>query len=72
MQPLFLHGPRIRQINSISVMNNALIPTGPLVNLLIWYRDAHVARLALDGAIIVAAVPIDRWRHEKDKGQSYG
>lgn len=41
---------------TLAAMNNALIPAGLLVNLLIWNRDADLSRLALGGAVIVAAV----------------
>lgn len=59
---------------TLAAMNNALIPAGLLVNLLIWNRDADLARLALGGAIIVAAVAINEWRlrRERTLGQSHG
>ncbi|WP_105102176.1 carboxylate/amino acid/amine transporter [Microbulbifer pacificus] len=41
---------------TLAAMNNALIPAGLLVNLLIWNRDADLPRLAIGGAIIVVAV----------------
>ncbi len=41
---------------TLAVMNNALIPAGLLVNLLIWNRDADPLRLGVGGAIIVAAL----------------
>ncbi|WP_231758444.1 carboxylate/amino acid/amine transporter [Microbulbifer elongatus] len=47
---------------TLAAMNNALIPAGLLVNLLIWNRDADLPRLALGGAIIVAAVALSEWR----------
>ena len=37
---------------TLAVMNNALVPAGLLVNLLIWNREADLLRLALGGAII--------------------
>jgi hypothetical protein len=33
-------------------MNNALVPAGLLVNLLIWNRDADLLRLAIGGSVI--------------------
>ncbi|WP_193162167.1 carboxylate/amino acid/amine transporter [Microbulbifer hainanensis] len=58
---------------TLAAMNNALIPAGLLVNLLIWNRDADLARLALGGAVIVAAVLINEWRLRRDRQeQSYG
>jgi carboxylate/amino acid/amine transporter len=37
---------------TLAIMNNALVPAGLLVNLLIWNRDADLLRLALGGAVI--------------------
>ncbi|GAA5525176.1 biotin transporter [Microbulbifer aestuariivivens] len=47
---------------TLAAMNNALIPAGLLVNLLIWNRDADLARLGIGGAIIVSAVLVSEWR----------
>ena len=41
---------------ALAIMNNALIPAGLAVNLLIWNRDADLLRLALGGIIIVASL----------------
>ncbi|MDP5255172.1 MULTISPECIES: carboxylate/amino acid/amine transporter [unclassified Vibrio] len=38
---------------ALAVMNNALVPAGLIVNLLIWNREADLLRLAIGGAIIV-------------------
>ena len=58
---------------TLAAMNNALIPAGLLVNLLIWNRDADLARLALGGTVIVAAVLINEWRLRRDRQeQGYG
>jgi hypothetical protein len=46
-------------------MNNALVPAGLIVNLLIWNRDADLMRLALGGAVIGLSLWLnarwDRW-----------
>ncbi len=48
---------------TLAVMNNAVIPVGLLVNLLIWNRDADLLRLALGAAIMILALWINRrWR----------
>jgi len=39
-------------------MNNALVPAGLLVNLLIWNQDADLLRLALGGLVILASLPL--------------
>lgn len=46
---------------ALAIMNNALIPAGLLVNLLIWNREADLSRLALGGAIIVASLLVNEW-----------
>ena len=46
---------------TLAAMNNALIPAGLLVNLLLWNRDADLPRLAAGGAIIIAAVIFSEW-----------
>ncbi|SHF87305.1 carboxylate/amino acid/amine transporter [Microbulbifer donghaiensis] len=50
---------------TLAAMNNALIPAGLLVNLLIWNRDANLARLALGGTLIAAAVIVNEWRNKQ-------
>lgn len=40
----------------LAIMNNALIPAGLLVNLLLWNRDTDVLRLLLGGGLIVVAI----------------
>lgn len=45
---------------TLAVMNNALIPAGLLVNLLIWNRDENLLRLLLGGAVIFLSVLIMR------------
>lgn len=48
---------------TLGVMNNALIPAGLLVNLLIWNRDADLLRLALGGSVIALSLWVNgRWR----------
>ena len=46
---------------TLAVMNNALVPAGLLVNLLIWNRDADIPRLAVGGAIILASLWLNSW-----------
>lgn len=41
---------------ALAVMNNALIPAGLLVNLLIWNRDADLIRLTAGAAILLVAL----------------
>jgi len=47
-------------VGTLAVMNNALIPAGLIVNVLIWNHDAPLARLALGSIVMVAALVINR------------
>ncbi|MEA3362540.1 MAG: carboxylate/amino acid/amine transporter [Thermodesulfobacteriota bacterium] len=38
---------------TLAIMNNALIPAGLIVNLLIWNRDANLIRLSIGGAVLL-------------------
>jgi hypothetical protein len=44
-------------------MNNALVPAGLVVNLVIWNRDADIPRLLIGGAVILLSLWVNaRWR----------
>ncbi|MFC6977868.1 EamA family transporter [Microbulbifer taiwanensis] len=62
---LWNKGATLVSPGTLAAMNNALIPAGLLVNLLIWNRDADIARLAAGGAIIAAAVIVNEVRIRK-------
>lgn len=38
---------------TLAIMNNALVPAGLIVNLVIWNRDANLVRLCLGGAVLL-------------------
>jgi carboxylate/amino acid/amine transporter len=46
---------------TLAVMNELHVPAGLLVNLLIWNRDADLARLAAGGGVILASLWINRF-----------
>nr|WP_255762575.1 carboxylate/amino acid/amine transporter [Halomonas alkalisoli] len=46
---------------ALAIMNNALIPAGLVVNLVIWNREADLPRLAIGGAIIVGSLFLNEW-----------
>ena len=52
-----LGGTRV-DAGTLAVMNNALVPAGLVVNVLIWNRDADLVRLTLGGAILLIALAI--------------
>lgn len=58
---LWNKGATLVDAGALAIMNNALIPAGLLVNLVIWNRDADLTRLALGGAIIVASLMVNEW-----------
>lgn len=45
----------------LAIMNNALIPAGLVVNLVIWNRDADLPRLSLGGAIIFLSLLVNEY-----------
>lgn len=50
---------------TLAIMNNALVPAGLLVNLLIWNRDADLLRLAIGGAVIAASLWLNTRFHPR-------
>lgn len=53
---LWNKGATLVNAGALAVMNNALVPAGILVNVLIWNRDADLVTLALGGAVILASL----------------
>lgn len=53
---LWNKGATLVNAGALAIMNNALIPVGILVNLLIWNRDADVLRLCVGGGIILISL----------------
>lgn len=51
-------GASLVDAGTLAVMNNALVPAGLLVNLLIWNHDADLLRLAFGGVVIMASLPL--------------
>jgi drug/metabolite transporter (DMT)-like permease len=41
---------------ALAIMNNALVPAGLVVNILIWNRDVDLMRLAIGGVIILLSL----------------
>lgn len=53
---LWNRGACLVDAGTLAVMNNALVPAGLLVNLVIWNRDADLVRLAVGGAVIALSL----------------
>lgn len=53
---LWNRGACLVDAGTLAVMNNALVPAGLLVNLIIWNRDADLLRLVVGGIIIAMSL----------------
>lgn len=53
---LWNKGATLVNAGALAVMNNALVPAGILVNVLIWNRDADLVTLTFGGAVILASL----------------
>ncbi|WP_097458593.1 carboxylate/amino acid/amine transporter [Mangrovitalea sediminis] len=59
---LWNRGGCLVDAGTLAIMNNALVPAGLLVNLLIWNHDADLGRLFVGGSIIAASLWLNaRW-----------
>lgn len=55
---------------TLGIMNNALIPAGLVVNLLIWNREADLPRLLVGGGVILLSIWINAWWLRRSKTAS--
>ncbi len=46
---------------ALAIMNNALIPAGLIVNVVIWNREADLVRLGIGGSVLVGALLLNEW-----------
>lgn len=53
----------------LAIMNNALIPAGLIVNLLIWNRDANILRLGLGGAVLIFSLLLHEFWGQQQKNR---
>lgn len=53
---LWNKGATLVNQGALAIMNNALVPAGLLVNLLIWNRDVNLLRLVAGGTLILMAL----------------
>lgn len=52
---------------TLAIMNNALVPAGLVVNLVIWNRDAVLDKLLLGAAIMGASLWLNHWWLQRRK-----
>ena len=62
---LWNRGACVVDAGTLAIMNNALVPAGLLVNLLIWNRDADLLRLALGGGVIAFSLWVNARCHPR-------
>lgn len=56
---------------TLGIMNNALVPAGLVVNLLLWNRDADLVRLGLGGGVILFSLWVNqRWQDQRQMVKS--
>ena len=55
----------------LAVMNNALVPAGLIVNIVIWNRDVDLVRLSIGGTIIMLSLWINETWVKRKVAQSY-
>ncbi|MFO7578263.1 MAG: carboxylate/amino acid/amine transporter [Pelovirga sp.] len=58
---LWNKGATLVDAGTLAIMNNALIPAGLVVNLLIWNRDADLLRLGLGGAVLLLSLALHEY-----------
>ncbi|WP_038185344.1 carboxylate/amino acid/amine transporter [Vibrio rhizosphaerae] len=56
---------------ALAIMNNALVPAGLIVNILIWNREANLLKLILGGAIIMLSLWINETWVKRKVAQQY-
>ncbi|ART80366.1 carboxylate/amino acid/amine transporter [Oceanisphaera avium] len=57
---LWNKGATLVNAGALAIMNNALVPAGLLVNLLLWNREADLVRLSLGGALLLASLALNQ------------
>lgn len=69
---LWNRGACLVDAGTLAVMNNALVPAGLVVNLLIWNREADLLRLAIGGAVIGFSLWLNARFHPRAHLQATG
>jgi hypothetical protein len=54
----YFFGTKVFKVNtgSLAIMNNALIPVGLIVNLVIWNKEADIKKILIGGSLIFASM----------------
>lgn len=52
---------------SLAIMNNALIPLGLIVNLLIWNKEADIKKILIGASLIFASLALNEYVNKRNK-----
>ncbi|MFO7766699.1 MAG: carboxylate/amino acid/amine transporter [Pelovirga sp.] len=64
---LWNKGATLVDAGNLAIMNNALIPAGLIVNLLIWNRDADLLRLSIGGGVLLVSLLVHEFWVKKSE-----
>ncbi|KGY10959.1 membrane protein [Vibrio tubiashii] len=64
-------GATLVNAGALAVMNNALVPAGLIVNIVIWNREVDIAQLTVGGAIILLSLWVNETWVKRKVEQSY-
>jgi drug/metabolite transporter (DMT)-like permease len=51
---------------SLAIMNNALIPVGLIVNLVIWNKEADIKKILIGGSLIFASLALNEYVNKRN------
>lgn len=65
----FLWNQGVVRVNtgSLAIMNNALIPVGLIVNLVIWNKEADIKKILIGGSLIFASLALNEYLSKRNK-----
>lgn len=55
-------------IGSLAIMNNALVPVGLIVNLVIWNKEADIRKILIGGSLIFASLALNEYLNKRNQG----
>ena len=51
---------------ALAIMNNALIPLGLIVNLVIWNKEANIMKILIGGSLIFASLAVNQYLNKRN------
>ncbi|OAD44974.1 EamA family transporter [Polaribacter atrinae] len=55
---------------SLAIMNNALVPIGLIVNLVIWNKEADIQKILIGGSLIFASLALNEYLNKRSSSKS--